>query len=362
VTYVPDIVELLLEDGILHNASDIHIDPAQMESVTVRCRVDGIVFCIGLYKKDIHSEVLGRIKILSKLRTDVHDCAQDNSFVHKSLTGRVFDVRVSIAPTIFGENIVLRLIDRSRSNIEERLEDLLFSEVDYARVKNALSLGHGMIVIAGPTGSGKTSTLYTMLAELARLSSERMIVTIEDPVERMLEGTRQIPVQQDKGFTFAKALRGILRQDPDVLMVGEMRDTETAKAAIQCALSGHLLLTTIHAKDAASIVPRLIDMGIDPYMLASTLTILISQRLVRRCYSGDPTDIYSPMTYQGRCAVFEVIDVSEDFQKAILSKSSREVLWSIASKEGSLSLLENGLQKVREGFTTTEEVYRMISQ
>lgn len=351
------LIEEILHEAILRRASDIHIDPQNTRAVSVRFRLDGLMADYGLYPIFIHNEVIGRVKILSALRTDIHDRSQDNTFGFTDKVGGEFDVRVSIAPTYFGENVVMRLIARAlagKENEKQGLTSFGLSERDLTCVLKALSSQSGMIVIAGPTGSGKTSTLYAMLQHLWSANNERMIVTIEDPVERAFEGIRQIQMSHERGFGFHQALRGIMRQDPDVIMVGEMRDKETASAAIHAALSGHLLLTTIHAQNASSILPRLTDMGIDPYLLASTATLLMSQRLVRRS-----TDAVQEK-FSGRIGIFEVMEITDHIRTALMSRASAQDLEKIALNDGMTTMQQDGIVKSKGGMTTMREIARVL--
>lgn len=341
-----DLVEWLIEQAINSNASDIHIDPYEKITI-IRFRIDGLLEKI--YEMDIsqHTELIGKIKILSGLRIDIHDKSQDGRFFHIYQHKRI-DMRVSIMPTYYGENTVLRLL-QPYSVDKRTFEELGFNPRDASIIKKAIHKPHGLILISGPTGSGKTTTLYMMLQQI--ISEQTSLITLEDPIEYAVPGIRQIQIKQERGFTFSTALRGILRQDPDIIMIGEIRDKDTAHIAIQTALTGHLLFSSIHAPNAASIIPRLIDMGIDPYLITSTVSVLISQRLVRKKVEG---------SYQGRIGVFEVVEVTDAMKKLILMKKDEHAILTLAKKDGTTTMLEDGTQKVGQGITTKEELQRVL--
>jgi type II secretory ATPase GspE/PulE/Tfp pilus assembly ATPase PilB-like protein len=268
------LINAVLIEAYNMQASDIHIDPTT-KGVRVRLRVDGILHEAYEFSKDIHEEVIARIKVLAGLRTDEHAASQDGRFRYcLPDSGAEIDLRVSIVPTYHGENVVLRLLTQHAE--PKSFNDLGFSKSDQAKICTALKRQNGMILATGPTGSGKTTTLYTMLMMLNR--AEVSIVTIEDPIEYAVNYIEQIPVNARAGLTFANGLRSILRQDPDIIMVGEIRDKETASIAINTALTGHLLLSSVHTSSAATTLPRLLDMGIDPYLVASTVHVAIGQR------------------------------------------------------------------------------------
>ncbi len=275
------LIDSLIDYAYNSRASDIHIDPEE-KRLRVRLRIDGILNDAFILPKDIHSEVITRIKVLSGLRTDEHQAAQDGRFRNEIKEGPPVDIRVSIAPTFYGENAVLRLLVEKAEKFT--FEILGFSEEDKNKVLKAIKKPYGMILATGPTGSGKTTTLYTILKILN--TKEVSIITIEDPIEYAIEGIDQIQVNSRTGLTFASGLRSILRQDPNIIMVGEIRDEETARIAVNAALTGHLLLSTLHTNDAATALPRLFDMHIEPFLIASTVNIVLGQRLVRRICSN----------------------------------------------------------------------------
>src|SRR3989344_1312127 len=271
------LVDSMMEYAFLARASDIHLEPVE-DKLIARLRIDGILHDVFLFPKGIHSGVITRIKVLGGMRTDEHQAAQDGRFrIAIANPSRQFDVRVSIIPTYYGENSVLRLL--AEQTQIAKIDDLALTEADKEKIRRATQRPHGKILATGPTGSGKTTTLYTILKEVN--TREVSVITIEDPIEYSLEGIDQIQVNQRTGLTFAAGLRSILRQDPNVSMVGEIRDQETASIAVNAALTGHKLLTTIHTNDSATTLPRLLDMGIEPFLVASTVNIAIGQRLVR---------------------------------------------------------------------------------
>lgn len=345
------VVNALVEKAYEMKASDIHIDPAQ-EKVRVRFRVDGVLQDICTFPKSIHGEIISRVKVLAGLRTDEHQATQDGRFRYSFAdSNKCIDMRVSIAPTYHGENIVLRLLSDNAEDFT--LEMLGFSEGDRKKILTAIKKPTGMILSTGPTGSGKTTTLYTLIKMLN--SPEVSIVTIEDPIEYSVEDIEQIQVNSRVGLTFANGLRSILRQDPDIIMVGEIRDGETASIAVNTALTGHLLLSTLHTNDAATTLPRLLDMGIDAYLVSTTINIAIGQRLVRRTcshckekltvtkagaealthlrlktpikegdvvYKGKGCDECLTTGYKGRLSINEVLVADAEVREAILRKAS----------------------------------------
>lgn len=370
------------------NASDIHLDPAR-ENVRVRLRLDGVLRDFAPLPKEVHQEVISRIKILASLRTDEHQAAQDGRFRHIFPDDVCVDMRVSIAPTYHGENAVLRLL--SDHSADFSLSMLGFSESDREKVERAIHKSNGMILATGPTGSGKTTTLYTLIKMLNR--PEVSIVTIEDPIEYSVDGIEQIQVNARTSLTFANGLRSVLRQDPDIIMVGEIRDAETAGIAVNTALTGHLLLSTLHTNDAITTLPRLSDMGIDPYLVASTMNIAIAQRLVRKIcdtckaaatlspseleslsglpvarplslidtvYRGTGCDACAGSGYKGRVCINEVLVATPAIRDAILRKAPADEMRRTAVSEGMTSMLDDGFLKVRSGITTIEEILRVI--
>lgn len=381
----------LVNDLIIYahsiRSSDIHLDPTE-KALRVRCRVDGVLQEAFTFPRKIHSEVVSRIKILSGLRTDEHQAAQDGRFRLNIEDKPPVDVRVSIAPTYYGENAVLRLLADKAENFT--LKSLGFSGQNEEKILKAIKKPYGMILATGPTGSGKTTTLYTILKMLN--TPEISIITIEDPIEYAVEDIEQIQVNPRTGLTFAQGLRSILRQDPNVIMVGEIRDHETAGIAINVALTGHLLLSTLHTNDPATTLPRLLDMKIESYLVASTVHMAIGQRLVRKIcenckrsekitdaqakslaefltqpalkkykllYYGKGCDACNGSGFMGRIALHEVLVVDEAIKEAILRKGTSTEINKIAKNNGMVTMTEDGLEKALNGITTIEEVLRV---
>ena len=384
------LVDYLVEKAQISRASDIHIDPSQ-DTVRIRLRIDGVLQNVFDFPKNIHGEVISRIKVLARLRTDEHQATQDGRFRHQFSNAQDFvDIRVSIAPTYHGENCVMRLLSDKAENFD--LESLGFSENDQKKITDALKKPYGMILATGPTGSGKTTTLYTLIKMLN--SPEVSIITIEDPIEYAVNDIEQIQVNPRTSLTFANGLRSILRQDPNIIMVGEIRDAETANITVNTALTGHLLLSTLHTNDSATTLPRLLDMGIETYLVASTVSIAIGQRLVRKICDhckeeGQISEIQKKTIedlklskpfilekisrgkgctqcnesgYSGRVCINEVLVADNDIKDAILQKASASDLKKIAIRNGMTTMLEDGLRKVGLGLTTIEEVLRVIQE
>lgn len=386
-----NLVNCLVEKAHASRASDIHIDPS-VDAVRVRMRIDGVLQDTCELPKNIYSEVISRIKVLSGLRTDEHQATQDGRFRYIFPTGGEFiDIRISIAPTYHGENAVMRLLSDKAAHFT--LEMLGFSESDREKITTAIKKTSGMILATGPTGSGKTTTLYTLIKMLN--SKEASIVTIEDPIEYAVGNIRQIQVNPRAGLTFANGLRSMLRQDPDIIMVGEIRDAETASIAVNTALTGHMLLSTLHTNDAATTLPRLLDIGVDAYLVASTVNIAIGQRLVRKIcphcqeefkitkahadslthvplkdpvkegeifFRGKGCRECNNTGYTGRLCINEVLVADNEIRDAILRKTSAAELKSIAVKNGMTTMLEDGFAKARVGATTIEEILRVVHE
>lgn len=381
-----EVVDLMVEYAYSSRASDIHIEPRE-EKVIIRLRIDGVLQDVFSFPKDLQDEVISRIKVLSGLKTDIHHVPQDGRFKAKIEDAGQIDIRVSIAPTYYGENAVLRILAETAQIFT--LEDLGFTKKQLEILNRAIHRPYGMILCNGPTGSGKTTTLYTMIKKLN--AREVSIITIEDPIEYSVEGITQIPVNVQAGLTFANGLRSILRQDPNIIMVGEIRDSETANIAINAALTGHLMLSTLHTNDAATTFPRLIDMGVPPFLVASTLNVVIAQRLVRMACSNCrkkralslaelkslgsiadklPTDkVYTVgpgcdecggTGYKSRIGVHEVLEVNDDIRALIVGRADSSQIKQMAIKNGMVAMIEDGLQKAVNGITTIEEVVRMV--
>ena len=402
----------VLQYAAAARASDIHIE-AMETSVRIRIRIDGVLTTIASFPKALEPALITKVKILAKLKVDEKRLPQDGEFVI-NVYGNNIDLRVAIAPTIWGEQVVIRLLDRSGTVLG--LENLGYCGRTLKVIKESLQTSSGMILTSGPTGSGKTTTLYTLLREVAKESVK--VVTLEDPPEYKMSGVNQIQVNKDIGLTFAAGLRSILRQDPDVIMVGEIRDHETASLAIQAALTGHLVFSTLHTNSAAGILPRLLDMGIEPFLIASTIRVVIGQRLIRR--NSDPAEEHksslaetqaikttlkrilpeenqsaeelrkvadragytdlphigdqaynlcrglpnknNPLgTYKGRVGIYEAFPVSEKIQELIVNRSASSLIQQQAQDEGMITMRQDGYLKVLQGISTPTEVDRVIS-
>lgn len=383
------IVDTLIEYAYENRSSDVHIEPLEKKT-RIRFRIDGILHDVVSLPKNIHGLVVARIKVLAKLRTDEHYAAQDGKFV-VNLGKERFDIRVSIVPVTKGEKIVMRLLSERVRRFD--LDNLGLLGKDLEKVKSAMKRPFGMILASGPTGCGKTTTLYSILKLLNR--PEVNISTIEEPVEYDIEGVSQIQVNPKTNITFANGLRSIVRQDPDIMMVGEIRDPETAAIAINSAMTGHLVLSTLHANTAATNLPRLIDMGIEPFLVASSVNVIIAQRLVRRIctkcresyeidksklkrvnlpeglirrmfkkekkiriYRGKGCKACVNTGFSGRIGIFEVLEMKDNIQKLIMDKANASQLQNQAIKNGMITMLEDGMEKVLMGTTTVEEVIR----
>jgi type IV pilus assembly protein PilB len=377
----------LVRDALEQKASDIHIEP-NPENVLIRFRVDGILQEMAAMSHDYYENILNRIKVLSNIRLDEHYRAQDGAIRYK-IDDMPIDLRVSIAPIMEGQKVVIRILADYIKNMA--LPDLGLNKANFELIQRASKKTYGMILTTGPTGSGKTTTLYSLLKILNR--PEVNITTIEDPVEYRILGVNQIQVNMENEITFAKGLRSIVRQDPNVILVGEIRDRDTVEIAVNAALTGHLLLSTFHSNNAATAIPRLLDMGVEPFLLASTLNLIVAQRLVRRiCHSCKYSQEYTPAMLKklmptaynkyfksggirlyrgkgcekcnftgtkGRVGIFETIYVSEAIQDQILHRASSKEVWEIAEKEGAVNFFTDGLEKVRLGDVSLEELLRV---
>lgn len=382
------IVDILIEYAYDNGASDIHIEPEKDGSV-VRFRIDGILQEVLHFTPEIDQQVISRIKFLSKLRTDEHLSAQDGK-IQTRIENEDLDIRISIVPIVHGEKCVMRLL--SARYRQFGLADLGMSDTDLKKVMEASSKPYGMILSTGPTGSGKTTTMYAILKILN--TKERNIATIEDPIEYEITGLNQIQVNPKTNLTFAEGLRSILRQDPNIIYVGEIRDDETADIAVNSAMTGHLVLSTLHTNDAATALPRLLDMNIEPFLVASTVNIVIAQRLVRkicekckvsqtekiidlekhfdkrllkkyfksskevRIYIGKGCPVCRNTGYSGRVGIFEILLLSEKIKDLIVAKNDSQKIMQQAVTEGMITMMEDGLFKAQEGLTTIEEVLR----
>jgi type II secretory ATPase GspE/PulE/Tfp pilus assembly ATPase PilB-like protein len=376
-------VNLLIRDAHEARASDIHIEAPRNSGLRVRLRIDGVLQDVPNPPRDLYAAVVSRIKLLAELDIAERRKPQDGR-IRVRLEDRELDLRVSTVPTLYGESVVLRLLDRGGQPVG--LDDLGMTQATLARFQAIAERPHGIVLATGPTGSGKTTTLYAALG-LRRATAEK-IITVEDPVEYHLNGVTQVPVNVKSGVTFASVLRSILRQDPDVLMVGEMRDRETAKIAVQAAMTGHLVFSTLHTNDAASAVARLTDLGVESYMIAAALECVLAQRLVRttcsdcrETYEPEPQAIASltqqpvgriklqrgrgcglcrETGYLGRTGIFELLVVTDSIKTAIATSDDTASLREQARQEGMTGLRADGWRAVSAGFTTVEEVLRVV--
>jgi len=360
-------VERVIEDAFAADASDIHFEP-MADALRIRYRIDGILVKKQIIPKDLTAAVLSRLKIMANLDIAERRLPQDGRMKRK-LNGRSIDFRVSTVASVHGEGIVLRLLDTGK--LPEDFTSLGFDSSASEQLRKAVSKSDGIVLVTGPTGSGKTTTLYAGLAQLN--SVKRKILTVEDPVEYLIAGINQVQVEPKIGRSFASTLRSFLRQDPDVIMVGEIRDRETAAIAIEAALTGHMVLSTLHTNDAATAVTRLLDMGLEDFLLASTLSLVVAQRLVRKLcpqckkpVGGDDKG-YMPVGcgscngqgYSGRVAITEMLSVSQQVKNLIRQHADAVEIGQVARSEGMLPMYEAGMRLVQEGITSHEEVLRV---
>jgi type IV pilus assembly protein PilB len=396
------LLDNIVQNAIKVSASDIHIEPHENE-VLIRYRVDGVLSDIKKLPKDFAAPIIARVKVLASLKLDEHRLPQDGRF-KMQINGRRFSFRVSIMPVMDGEKAEIRILEEERKTFS--LQELGFTPDQEERIRRSISLPFGMILATGPTGSGKTTTLYTLLQLLNK--REVNIVTAEDPIEYRLQGVNQTQIRPEIGLTFANALRSILRQDPNIIMVGEIRDNETAALAVNAALTGHLVLTTLHTNDAPGALPRLLDMKVEGFLIASTVRLIIAQRLVRRLCSGkipyklspeeynelckvldipgiedalrrygilqsnqnlmditwyraNPTS-ECPDGYKGRIAIAEVLEVTEQIRKLIFSGANADEIRKVAREEGMITIQEAGFLAAAKGITSIEEVLRAAKE
>ncbi len=398
----------ILEYAAKNGASDVHIEPLQ-DALKIRCRIDGILREILRLPKSTEPPLVSRIKILANLKIDEHRIPQDGEF-SISAAGKTIDLRIAISPVIWGEQVVIRLLDKSGTSL--KLEDMGYAGRALRTIREGIKSTSGMILTSGPTGSGKSTSLYALLQEVK--SDSINIVTLEDPVEYKMDGINQIQVNADVGLTFASGLRSILRQDPDVVMVGEIRDKETAELAVQAALTGHLVFSTLHTNSAAGILPRLLDMNIEPFLIASTVRTVIGQRLVRRIganpekYESSEVEAEairktlahllpkkedevkkfaedlgyetlplegqkaytltkgkdspeSPGGYKGRMGIYEVFNITPEIQQLILKRATSAEIQEVARKQGMVTMREDGYLKALAGRTTLTEINRVAA-
>lgn len=398
----------ILEYAVRAKASDVHIEPLE-KSLKIRCRIDGVLREVMNLPKSIEPALVSRIKILSNLKIDEHRIPQDGQFA-VSVANKEVDLRIAISPVVWGEQVVIRLLDKTGNSFD--LEQMGYAGRALRAIRKGIAAPNGMVLTSGPTGSGKSTSLYALIKEIKDDSVN--IITLEDPVEYKMDGVNQIQVNSDVGLTFSAGLRSILRLDPDIVMVGEIRDGETANLAVQAALTGHLVFSTLHTNSAAGILPRLIDMGIEPFLIASTVNTIIGQRLVRRVapkrnvYQSSPLETESimetvghllpktreevasvsadlgykdlplagqksytlvkgrdtpqtPGGYLGRAGIYEVMDVSDPIQQLIIKRATAGEVQKVAVKEGMITMRQDGYLKALTGLTTIEEVNRVAA-
>ena len=398
----------ILEYAIKSRASDIHVEPLE-NALKIRCRIDGVLREIMQLPKSIEPALVSRVKILSELKIDEHRIPQDGQFAVK-IAGKEVDLRIAISPVVWGEQIVIRLLDKSGNSFD--LGEMGYAGRSLRAIRHGIKQPNGMVLTSGPTGSGKSTSLYALIKEIKDDSVN--IVTLEDPVEYKMDGVNQIQVNAEVGLTFASGLRSILRQDPDVVMVGEIRDVETANLAVQAALTGHLVFSTLHTNSAAGVLPRLLDMGIEPFLIASTVNTIIGQRLLRRIakrhetYQSTPIETQNimatvghllpktpeevarvsadlgykdlplagqsaytlvrgidspqaPNGYSGRAGMYEVMDVNDSIQQLIINRATSGEIQRLAVSQGMITMRQDGYLKALAGLTTLEEVNRVTS-
>ncbi len=398
----------ILEYAVKARASDVHIEPLE-DTLKIRCRIDGVLREVMQLPKSIEPALVSRIKILSELKIDEHRIPQDGQFAVK-VGDKEVDLRIAISPVVWGEQVVIRLLDKTGNSFD--LEEMGYAGRALRTIRKGVKRPNGMVLTSGPTGSGKSTSLYALIKEIK--DDTINIVTLEDPVEYKMNGVNQIQVNADVGLTFASGLRSILRQDPDVVMVGEMRDAETANLGVQAALTGHLVFSTLHTNSAAGVLPRLLDMDIEPFLIASTVNTIIGQRLVRRvakkrdAYWSSPIETQNilstvghllpktkediakvsadlgyknlplagqnaytlvkgrdtpatPRGYSGRAGLYEVMDVNEDIQNLITNRATSAEIQRKAVEQGMITMRQDGYLKALTGITTLEEVNRVTS-
>lgn len=353
------LVDLLFAGAVKIGASDIHIEPAE-EGARLRYRIDGVLQEIAVLPLTSYKPLNSRIKYLAGIKLDVKSTPQDGRFTIAA-AGESIDVRVATLPASYGEIIDMRLLN-SRQKIND-LANLGFRPDALKMIEEAIDKPHGLILNTGPTGSGKTTTLYAILSRLNKPGIK--IITLEDPIEYRLSGIDQVQIEPERNLTFPAALRASLRQDPNIIMVGEIRDKETAEIALQAAMTGHLVLSTLHTNNAPSALPRLMDMGVEPYLLAGSLNLIIAQRLVRtKCANcqGKGCDICNSTGFKGRIAVIECLKPTSVIDKLIMAKAPVSDFLSKAKEEGMITMEEDGLEKVTQGLTTKEEVWRVTRE
>jgi len=372
------LVNAIIAQAVEKRASDIHIEPFERE-FRVRYRIDGVLYSQEAPPRELKAAIISRVKLMAKLNIAERRLPQDGRIKIKTL-GREVDLRVSTLPTLYGESVVMRLLDRSAGNFYD-LERLGFDKHMLARMQHYTSLPHGILLVTGPTGSGKSTTLYSALKRINQ--ADKKIITIEDPVEYQMDGINQIHVNPQIGLTFAAGIRHIVRQDPDVIMVGEIRDRETADIAIRAALTGHFVYSTLHTNDAPSAITRLSDMGVENYLITSSLVAVLAQRLVRvictdckapdatritpdgdtvKTYRGRGCEACFGSGYTGRMGIFELMELNDEIRQMIMANADAAAITQVARRNGMRNLREDGWLKVRNGVTTPDEVLRVTQE
>jgi len=379
-------VNLLINQAIADRASDIHLEPGE-QGLLVRFRIDGVLHDVMRSPRHIQSGVISRLKIMAEIDIAERRIPQDGRLSISTTTGRKIDLRVATLPTVWGEKVVMRILDNSTASLN--LLDLNFTTANYERFERSFTKPYGMILATGPTGSGKSTTLYATVNKLS--SPEVNVITVEDPVEYRLPGINQVQTNYKAGLTFASALRSILRCDPDIVLIGEVRDHETGQIAVEAALTGHLVLSTLHTNDSPSAITRLTEMGVEPFLVASALDCVLAQRLARRlcakckrAYAPEPRllldmkypwqdgetlptlfrpvgcSVCSKTGYQGRLALHEVMMVTEEIEALTVERASASVIGAVARRQGMRSLRQDGLDKAASGITSIEEILRVV--
>ena len=377
---VIQLVDSLVRKAVLRCASDVHVESTPL-GARVRYRIDGVLYDQDLIPLSLMVQVISRFKILANINIAEKRVPQDGRIEIK-VAGKSIDIRVSVLPVSFGERIVMRLLDKTKSLL--RLQDIGLSDRDFKVLWRNIQKPNGIIYVTGPTGSGKTTTLYSILTELNK--PDVKVITVEDPVEYQMKGIAQVAVKSKIGMTFAAALRSILRQDPDIIMIGETRDQETAQIAVQAALTGHLVLSTLHTNSAPATITRLIDMGVEPFLISSTIIMICAQRLVRKLcpackvkykpelalvkdlglteaqakkitfFKANGCEECNNMGYKGRLPIFEIMEMTPGIVKLTMERADASIIKNQAIKDGMILLLDDGIRKIKDGLTTIEEV------